>query len=86
MDNKVEVDSELSSTSFNPVENGVITNKLNEMQDEYESLIWTGTHDEYEEALANGEIKVGTLINITDDYDEDIYSPIESSDIQSLFA
>ena len=86
LDNKVEVDGELSSTSANPVENGVITNKLDEMQDEYESLIWTGTQAEYEEALARGEIKVGTLINITDDYDEEIYVPIESSDIQSLFA
>ena len=86
LDNKVEVDGTLSSTSTNPVENGVITNKLEEMQDEYEGLIWSGTQAEYEEALANGEIKVGTLINITDDYDEDIYSPIESSDIQSLFA
>lgn len=86
LDNKVEVDGELSSTSANPVENGVITNKLEEMQDEYEGLIWSGTQAEYEEALANGEIKVGTLINITDDYDEDIYTPIESSDIQSLFA
>ena len=86
LDNKVVVDGELSSTSTNPVENGVITNKLEEMQDEYEGLIWSGTQAEYEEALANGEIKVGTLINITDDYDEDIYSPIESSDIQSLFA
>ena len=86
LDNKVEVDDALSSTSSNPVENGVITNKLEEMQDEYEGLIWSGTQAEYEEALANGEIKVGTLINITDDYDEDVYSPIESSDIQSLFA
>ena len=86
LDNKVEVDGELSSTSSNPVENGVITNKLEEMQDEYEGLIWSGTQAEYEEALANGEIKVGTLINITDDYDEDIYTPIESADIQSLFA
>ena len=86
LDNKVEVDGELSSTSSNPVENGVITTKLDEMQDEYEGLIWTGTQAEYEEALANGEIKVGTLINITDDYDEDVYSPIESADIQSLFA
>ena len=86
LDNKVEVDDELSSTSTNPVENGVITTKLDEMQDEYEGLIWTGTQAEYEEALANGEIKVGTLINITDDYDEDVYSPIESADIQSLFA
>lgn len=86
LDNKVEVDDELSSTSANPVENGVITNKLDEMQEEYESLIWTGTQAEYEEALANGGIKVGTLINITDDYDEEIYVPIESDDIQSLFA
>ena len=86
LDNKVEVDDTLSSTSSNPVENGVITNKLDEMQDEYENLIWTGTQAEYDEALANGEIKVGTLINITDDYDEEIYTPIESSDIQSLFA
>ena len=86
LDNKVEVDGELSSTSSNPVENGVITNKLEEMQDEYEGLIWSGTQAEYEEALANGEIKVGTLINITDDSDEDIYTPIESADIQSLFA
>ena len=86
LDNKVEVDGELSSTSSNPVENGVITTKLDEMQDEYEGLIWTGTQAEYEAALANGEIKVGTLINITDDYDEDVYSPIESADIQSLFA
>ena len=86
LDNKVEVDGELSSTSTNPVENGVITNRLDEMQDEYEGLIWSGTQAEYEEALANGEIKVGTLINITDDYDEDVYSPIESSDIHSLFA
>ena len=86
LDNKVEVDDALSSTSTNPVENGVITNKLEEMQDEYEGLIWSGTQAEYEEALANGEIKVGTLINITDDYDEDIYTPIESADIQSLFA
>ena len=86
LDNKVEVDGALSSTSTNPVENGVITSKLDEMQDEYEGLIWTGTQAEYEEALANGEIKVGTLINITDDYDEDVYSPIESSDIHSLFA
>ena len=86
LDNKVEVDGELSSTSSNPVENGVITNRLEEMQDEYEGLIWSGTQAEYEEALANGEIKVGTLINITDDYDEDIYTPIESADIQSLFA
>ena len=86
LDNKVEVDGELSSTSSNPVENGVITTKLDEMQDEYEGLIWSGTQAEYEVALANGEIKVGTLINITDDYDEDIYSPIESNDIKSLFA
>ena len=41
---------------------------------------------QYEEALAQGLIKEGTLINITDDYDEEIYIPIESSDIQSLFA
>ena len=86
LDNKVEVDDELSSTSANPVENGVITNKLDEMQDEYESLIWTGTYAEYEAALANNEIKEGTLVNITDDYEEDVYSPIESNDIQSLFA
>lgn len=86
LDNKVEVDDELSSTSSNPVENGVITTKLDEMQDEYEGLIWSGTQAEYEVALANGEIKTGTLVNITDDYDEDIYSPIESADIQSLFA
>lgn len=86
LDNKVEVDGELSSTSTNPVENGVITAKLDEMQDEYEGLIWMGTQAEYEEALAQGLIKEGTLINITDDYDEEVYSPIESSDIQSLFA
>ena len=86
LDNKVEVDGELSSTSSNPVENGVITTKLDEMQDEYEGLIWSGTQAEYEEALAQGLIKEGTLINITDDYDEEIYTPIESSDIQSLFA
>ena len=49
-------------------------------------MIWSGTQAEYEEALANGEIKNGTLVNITDDYDEDIYSPIENSDIRSLFA
>ena len=47
----------------NPVENGVITTKLDEMQDEYESLIWTGTYAEYEEALANGEIKEGTFLS-----------------------
>ena len=86
LDHKVEVDGELSSTSSNPVENGVITTKLEEMQDEYEGLIWFGTQAEYDEALANGEIKVGTLINITDDYDEDIYAPIESNYIRSLFA
>ena len=86
LDNKVEVDGELSSTSSNPVENGVITTKLDEMQDEYEGLIWTGTYAEYEAALANNEIKAGTLVNITDDYEEDVYSPIESNDIQSLFA
>ena len=85
LDNKVDVDNELSSTSTNPVENGVITTKLDEMQDEYEGLIWSGTNAEYEEALANGEIKEGTLVNITDDYEEDVYSPIESSDIQNLF-
>lgn len=86
LDNKVEVDGELSSTSSNPVKNGVITTKLDEMQEEYEGLIWSGTQAEYEEALAKGEIKTGTLVNITDDYDEDVYSPIENSDIQSLFA
>lgn len=36
LDNKVEVDGELSFTSANPVENGVITTRLDEMQDEYE--------------------------------------------------
>ena len=86
LDNKVKVDDKLSSTSSNPVENSVITAKLDEMQDEYEGLIWCGTHEEYKKALANGEIKTGTLINITDDYDEDIYTPIESNDIRSLFA
>ena len=86
LDNKVEVDDELSSTSTNPVENGVITTKLDEMQDEYEALIWSGTQAEYEEALAQGLIKDGTLVNITDDYEDDVYSPIESSDIQNLFA
>ena len=86
LDNKVEVDGELSSTSTNPVENGVITNKLDEMQDEYEGLIWSGTQAEYEEALANGEIKVGTIINITDDYEEEIYTPIEDDFIQNLFS
>ena len=86
LDNKVEVDGELSSTSTNPVENGVITNKLDEMQDEYEGLIWSGTQAEYEAALANGEIKVGTIINITDDYDEEVYTPIESNFIQDLFS
>jgi hypothetical protein len=86
LDNKVEVDGELSSTSTNPVENGVITTKLDEMQDEYEGLIWSGTQAEYEEALAQGLIKEGTVVNITDDYDDEVYSPIESSDIHSLFA
>lgn len=85
LDNKVEVDGELSSTSSNPVENGVLTIKLDEMQDEYESLIWSGTQVEYEEALKQGLIKEGTLINITDDYDEEICTSIESNDILSLF-
>ena len=86
LDNKVEVDDELSSTSANPVMNSVISTKLDEMQDEYEGLIWSGTQEEYEEALAQGLIKEGTVVNITDDYDEDIFSPIEASFIDSLFA
>ena len=86
LDNKVEVDGELSSTSSNPVENKIIVDKLDTMQDEYESLIWSGTQSEYEEALAQGLIKDGTLINITDDYEEEIYSPLESSSIYELFA
>ena len=86
LDNKVEVDDELSSTSSNPVENSVITYKLNEMQGEYEGLIWSGTRKEYEEALAQGLIKEGTMVNITDDYDENACSPIETSFIDSLFA
>ena len=85
LENKVEVDAEMSSTSTNPVENKVIVSKLDEMQDEYESLIWSGTQAEYEEALAQGLIKEGTLINITDDYDDELYSPLESDDIHALF-
>lgn len=85
LDNKVEVDDKLSSTSTNPVMNSVISTKLDEMQDEYEGLIWSGTQEEYEKALVQGLIKEGTLINITDDYDEDIISPIETSFIDSLF-
>ena len=83
MDNKVEVDDELSSTSTNPVQNKIIVDKLAEMQDEVDTMIWSGTQAEYEEALAQGLIKDGTLVNITDDYDE--YEPIESNDIVNLF-
>ena len=86
LDNKVVVDGELSSTSANPVENGVITNKLDEMQEEYEGLIWFGTKAEYTEALAQGLIEEGTLVNITDDYDEEVYTPIETDFIQNLFS
>lgn len=83
LDNKVEVDDELSSTSTNPVQNKIIVDKLAEMQDGVDSMIWIGTQAEYEEALAQGLIKEGTLVNITDDYDE--YEPIESNDIVNLF-
>jgi hypothetical protein len=83
LDNKVEVDDELSSTSTNPVQNKIIVDKLAEMQDEVDTMIWSGTQAEYEEALAQGLIKDGTLVNITDDYDE--YEPIESNDIVNLF-
>ena len=84
LDNKVEVDDELSSTSTNPVQNKIIVDKLAEMQDGVDSMIWIGTQAEYEEALAQGLIKDGTLVNITDDYEE--YEPIESNDILNLFA
>ena len=84
LDNKVEVDDSLSSTSTNPVENGVITNKLYEMQDEYEGLIWSGTQAEYEEAFAQGLIKIGTLVSITDDYEDN--EPVESNYIMDLFS
>ena len=84
LDNKVEVDGELSSTSTNPVENGVITNKLDEMQDEYEGLIWSGTQEEYDEAFAQGLIKIGTLVSITDDYEDN--EPVENDFIMDLFS
>ena len=83
MDNKVEVDDALSSTSANPVQNKIIADKLETMQYEVDTMIWSGTQAEYEEALAQGLIKDGTLVNITDDYDE--YEPIESNDIVNLF-
>ena len=84
LDNKVEVDDKLSSTSTNPVQNKIIVDKLAAMQDEVDTMIWSGTQAEYEEALAQGLIKDGTLVNITDDYEE--YEPIESNDILNLFA
>lgn len=31
---------------------------------------FTGTQEEFEQALANGEIEAGTIVNITDDYQE----------------
>ena len=84
LDNKVEVDDKLSSTSTNPVQNKIIVDKLTEMEEEVNTMIWSGTQAEYEEALAQGLIKDGTLVNITDDYEE--YEPIESNDILNLFA
>ena len=84
LDNKVEVDDTLSSTSTNPVQNKIIVDKLSQMEDEVNTMIWSGTQAEYEEALAQGLIKDGTLVNITDDYEE--YEPIESNDILNLFA
>ena len=85
MDNKVEVDDTLSSTSTNPVQNKIISNRIDVMQEEVDTMIWSGTEAEYEEALAQGLIKEGTVVNITDDYDEYEYEPIERSDIINLF-
>ena len=35
------------------------------------NIIWSGTKEEYEQALANGEIKAGMFVNIEDDFIED---------------
>lgn len=55
-DNKMFIDSTINGS--------VVRKQVNK------DKIFNGTYEEYEAALANGEIEDGTLVNITDDSDD----------------
>ena len=60
--------------------------ELDEMRDEYNSLILNCTQAEYEQAQEQGLIVEDMVVNITDDYDEAAaIEPITDEEINALF-
>lgn len=57
------IDNNLSETSENPVQNKVVTQKINEIL----NLDFVGTTEEFNQAKTEGRIKDGAIIFLTDD-------------------
>jgi hypothetical protein len=69
------VDSELSTTSANPVQNKVVNDGLSITLDtakgytdtKVASMVFIGTYAEYQTAYANGQIPVNSFVILTDE-------------------
>lgn len=73
------VDTEISTTSTNPVQNKVV-------QDRLAKRVWYGSHDEVEAAVASGEIEPGYTAIITwDDVEEPDVRECTYEEILALF-
>ncbi len=72
--NKTIIDSELSSTSVNPVQNKVVDTaiqSLNILTSELKSKLFVGTYEEYEVADSKGLVALNALVIIIDKEDND---------------
>lgn len=70
------IDSELSSTSTNPVQNRVLDAEFEAISQSFDVLelaidekagVFIGTYAEYQTAYANGQIPINTFVILTDD-------------------
>lgn len=69
------VDSELSATSTNPVQNKVVNDSLSTTLDtakgytdtKVASMVFIGTYAEYQTAYANGQIPINSFVILTDE-------------------
>lgn len=69
------VDSELSATSKNPVQNKVVNDSLSTTLDtakgytdtKVASMVFIGTYAEYQTAYANGQIPINSFVILTDE-------------------
>ena len=62
-----------------------LSKELSKLRNEDGKLILNCTQEEYDLAVESGLIEEGMVVNIIDDYEEEVIEPINADDIKRLF-